>query len=692
MEVAIDFETYLISEDQPNPKPVCLSYAYYKTDGVMVKLESGVVAGSDIQKQLEVFKNNNAKLIAHNLKFELGVIHTWIPSLREWVYELLNEGQVHCTLLSEKLHAISENTDLNTSFSLAALVQKYFEEDISAGKNEPDAWRTRYSELDGLPIDQYPQEAYDYALQDSIYALKIFELQKNYSRDINTVRADFLLNMSGSNGIFVDMDRVNTLHSELEAILNPAYARLEELGFAVKNKDGTYKKKQKDLREWVKKNVKEGLAYSRTGAISLKGEHLSHYRPKHEILDTVLTIAEYEKILTGFILTSKGANSSKKLLECNGLIRTTYNPAVTTGRTSSSSSSFYPSVNIQQMPREVKGVSYDVRNCFRAREGFKLVSIDYSGLELCSTASQLFKVFERSEMKRLLNSGNKPIDLHSYFACKVMSQDLKREVTYEEFVANKKDKEYGRYRQICKALNLGFPGGIGYDNMRSILYSNDIDIPLTSIKAAVSEAQATLYLKIAKEHSDSVRVRRTKKYQWELVVDPLVKLKQQMFDIYPELREFLRERHEKYLNGRSKKVKNEFNEWEDEPMYNIIINGFQRKDLTYTQLCNSFLMQTPSAQGAKQMLWDFAWTFRNDPNINLLAFIHDEVVFEVRKDVDWKNYVAEVSRLMIQSMQKVLKGVRVAVEASVMTHWQKSGGEYEVGYFIDPNSTELKEI
>jgi hypothetical protein len=84
--------------------------------------------------------------------------------------------------------------------------------------------------------------------------------------------------------------------------------------------------------------------------------------------------------------------------------------------------------------------------------------------------------------------------------------------------------------------------------------------------------------------------------------------------------------------------------------------------------------------------------YRSDDNIHLLAFIHDEVVFEVRADLDWKGYVEEVSRLMIESMQKVLKGVRVAVEASVMTHWQKSGGEYEVGYFMNPGEKELRKV
>jgi hypothetical protein len=524
--------------------------------------------------------------------------------------------------------------------------------------------------------------------------------------------------------MLIDKDRVNFLKEELLYKINPIYEKVIELGLGGRAKKKNSKKKmrpvikytedeedpcEKPLELGFKKNMKglrkyiqdnaETLIYTKKGGISTSMESLSQYIPKegadenfYTILNTFTELSIYEKILTAFIPPLEWA------VEEDCIIRTNYNPIVSTGRTSSFGSALYPSVNIQQMPRKLKDVTYDIRNCYKVRDGYKLVSIDYSGLELCATAHQLNEVFGASRMKDLLNEGDFPTDLHSKFAAQVMSMEKNTHITYEEFLKNKKIGDYAMYRQICKALNLGFPGGIGYEVMGSQLFKSGVNIPKITLKGAdgrtmtaCSEKQALYYASILRAKSDNIRIKRIGKFQWVFILDELVGLKKRYYEMYPEIEIFLKEKHNDFLTGEVKMKKNEFGEWEKDPLYKFDICGMQRNYATYTKFCNGFLMQTPSAKGAKEMLWDIGQLTQENPDIILDAFIHDEIVIEVADNEHFEKNVDSVAKIMIQSMQKVLNSVRIAVEASGMVHWSKDGdGSFDRLYWVDPKSNVLR--
>ena len=114
-------------------------------------------------------------------------------------------------------------------------------------------------------------------------------------------------------------------------------------------------------------------------------------------------------------------------------------------------------------------------------------------------------------------------------------------ITYETFLANKKKKGYARYRQICKALNLGFPGGIGYEVMGGQLFKQGVDIPKVTLKGeegkpliAFTEKQATYYMQLGRQKNPNLRMKRIGKCAWIFIVDELVGLKARYFDMYPE--------------------------------------------------------------------------------------------------------------------------------------------------------------
>lgn len=650
MLISLDFETHLISKEQIFPKPVCLS----SYDGAEAFLYVGYKEIHEfLTKTLE-----NDTIIAHNAVFECGVIIAHYPDLVNKVFKALEEGRIICTRINEKLLDILREKPLNRA-TLAALVMHYFKEDLSASKTD-DAWRMRYSELEDTPLEDWPQEAIDYAIDDSIWAYKIHKIQKPVDGDLSLQSAVYL-NLMGATGIEIDNERVTLLKEEIMKYLQPRYDYLEKEGFCdkVPGKECP-RKKMKKLKEHIASmNIQK--RYTKKENISATAESLEFYLSQQadSILAAFFEIATYEKVLTAYVAR----------MAATDIIYSQYSTTMTTGRTSSSGSKLFPSMNIQQMPRKVPNVSYDIRNCFVPRPGFKILSIDYAGLELCSTAHQLYKTYGKSSMRDLLNSGDKPTDMHSHLAARLKG------VTYEHFMEHK--SEYSDARQKAKPINLGFPGGIGYDTMRHLLWRDGIKTYYNILMTAKTKKELWWYK--CEMALPDVRIARIKKDEYALVQDELVILKREFFNLYPELECFLKETHNKFLDGNVKYMKNEFDEWEEEPMYSYNIYGHKRSWCTYTALCNGFLMQTPSAIGAKKATCAVMKKYYNHPDVHPLAFIHDEILFEIRESR--MDIVEDLADIMIDEMKSVLDSVRITVEASMMDHWQKEDGFFTKQYW-----------
>lgn len=678
--IAIDFETDLISAQSPIPAPVCLSWATSDSTGLEVGMDK-------MANFLVRAFNGETRIVAHNLKFELLVIYTHFPGLRQQLWEYLENvkyPQVYCTMLFEVLLSnISKKETLQ--YGLADLVQKYFKTDISSDKTGEDAWRLRYSELRGVSLENWPEAAVKYAIDDSVWALKVYHAQKELGKPLKLVehvQADFTLNLMAATGMTVDHARVQQLEDELKASVADDIQLLKEGGFITTKMNGEIVKNVKVFREYIANNYKN-LEYTKSKQISVAGESLQKYileDPK-DVLVSFLNVVSKEKVQTAFV---------ERLKEADPLIRTSYEAIKRSGRTSSRTTKTYPSVNIQQMPRKVEGVTYDIRACFIPREGFELVSIDYSGLELSATANQLQRVFGRSAMADTINSGQEPVDMHSKLACKIASIKQKRFISYEEFMQNKKSPENKHFRQMAKPINLGFPGGIGYDTMRHLMYKEGVQTKYEVLESFPSETRASHIAYNLKQKYPNIRVARTGFKEWSIVYDELVGFKTALFSLYPELGQFLRHEHEKYQTSEFVAMKNEWGEWESEKAYAFDTSGVRRDFCTYTAFCNGYLMQTPAAAGAKSAVYHIVKEFYEDADMNPLAFIHDEIIFEVRANSTRKfEIIDRVAELMITSMQRALPHVRIAVEASLMDYWTKSGGKWEAQYWINAKESTL---
>ena len=648
----IDYETHLIGEGAIFPKPVCLSS--HSENGSFIFV--GMV---EMEQRLRKWLTNGDTIGAHNATFEWGVTVTHFPHLTQLVFKALEEGRLVCTQIREQHIDINREKPIIRT-NLAALVQHYFKVDISETKTA-DSWRLRYSELDGIPIAEWPQEAIDYSIEDSVWAYKIYKKQIEVDT-LLSMRSSLYLNLMAAQGMTISQERVMTLKQEVMTILQPHYDYLVEHGFCtkVKGKD-IPRKNMKKLKEHIE--VKDmDFMYTAKGSISVTGEALEYYRGQEpdEVLKRFADIGVYEKVLSAFVSRMEG----------NEKMYSSYSTVKSTGRTSSSGSSFYPSLNIQQLPRTVEGVTYDLRNCFVPRKGFKILSIDYAGLELSSTAHQLYSVYGKSKMREVVNGGDTPVDMHSVLAAYI------QKISYDEFISRKKELKH--VRTLAKPINLGFPGGLGFDTMRKLLYMAGIKTKFKILHKATRKEDLVYFL--YNLDAPDLRIARLNKDEWGLVQDELVELKRKFFSLYPELEDFLKHKHKSYImTGKTKWAKNDYGEWELEDVYKYKVGSFERSWCTYTAFCNGFLMQSPAAQGAKGAVSAICKEFYGHKDLIPKAFIHDEILFEVREDRE--DLIEKAAYIMIDEMQKVLKSVRITVEASLANEWTKTGEYWDKKYW-----------
>lgn len=187
--LAWDFETYAFTRENTTltPTPVCISYA--RCNG-----ESGVLAHCDegFEELIEEITNpelTDTLRIAHFNAFDTGVIFKHYPHLRTKLFDCFEAALFEDTMIREKLlnltvHGWIDDGELpngeyvRKNYGLADLMADRFKIDMSDVKKAEDAWRLRYKELYNMPAHTYPREAFDYALFDSVYALKIYQDQE----------------------------------------------------------------------------------------------------------------------------------------------------------------------------------------------------------------------------------------------------------------------------------------------------------------------------------------------------------------------------------------------------------------------------------------------------------------------------------------------------------------------------------
>lgn len=403
--IAFDTETYLITPDMLAPRLVCVSFSdpphlLNRPDG--------------LDRVAELLADEETRLVGHNVAYDLGVIAAEDPArFLPLIFAAYASNRIADTKVREQLAqlAIGQLRFMpkvgRTRYDLGALTTRH-RCGLTLDKTE-DSWRLHYRELDGIPVEEYPEEAKRYAIDDALATLRVYQSQRDHDDEYNQTRAAWALHLMTLRGIAIDPEAVAELESQLTADVAVKREALAASGLIRKN--GT--KDTKAIRARVEAAYKHPPKTPK-GATATDRQTLNE--SGDDDLIALAALGAVDKLLKTYVPSLKrpAAHPSYALL-------------METGRTSSSRP------NIQNLPR-----NGGIRECYIPRPGHRLYSIDYSTLELAALAQVCRDLFGFSEMGDAINAG---ADLHQELAD-----------------AAKID------RQTAKAGNFGFCGGMSAES------------------------------------------------------------------------------------------------------------------------------------------------------------------------------------------------------------------------------------
>jgi DNA polymerase I-like protein with 3'-5' exonuclease and polymerase domains len=620
MLVALDLETFLMDKDNVSPKPVCLSY--YSEYG-----DRGIVAGDDRIKEVMQGFLQHEELIFHNAKFDLGVIATHYPDLIEDIFTALSDRRIHCTQIREQLYILStKGTSSKLGESLSNVVERRLGKDISRYKKGDGVWRLRYSELYGMHPREYPFGAKKYCILDVKDTLAVYKHQQENKSNtgngsMNTehlqVYTSFALQLSTIQGVCVDRKYASEISDRDMKKYNSALDDLVNLGYANRNNKGEIVKENKKIKEYLADKYPDDVKYTTHSVnpqVKIGLEDLKKL-PSDELIDKLIVIGELQKNCTTYYPPLK-----------NDRLHPNYGILKATGRTCSYSTSLYPSINIQQLPRDE-----GIREALVPKPGNVFIGCDYEGLELCSVSQTTLNLFNESGMADKINSG---YDLHSYMGSVLMG------ISYEEFMKRKdeKDSEVLHWRSVAKPINLGIPGGM-YPRRMAEWARDNHGIDMTYKEA---KGYRKLYMKE-----------------------------------YPEIQKFFNYITKKYgrdgamsysVNGRHRA----------QCRFTDMSNGFLMQSLSADGAKIAVCDVTKAFYNKSNVLY----------GSNMIAFVHDEIIIETSKD-NIENKTKALANIMIEAMKCVMPDIRITCEAAVMDRWAKKGPFLHEGKFSKGGVHEL---
>ena len=315
----------------------------------------------------------------------------------------------------------------------------------------------------------------------------------------------------------------------------------------------------------------------------------------------------------------------------------TTNAVVSSARFSSRQTRLYPSLNGQNLPRDL-----GVRECLTADTGWLIAASDFSALELCSSAWRTMQIYGESRLLDLLQMGRCP---HSFYAAQLVKyldpeSDCAQTMTassyswedclerHDDFEAFKKiDPAYCKeWRTIAKPTGLGRPGGIGAARIQDLAW---------------------------KQYGKVVTLNQCKQ-----ALEVWAKC-------FPNNAHFLKDGIQKY--------KSEDGFYCYETPLGMVVD---RK--TYCATANGLFLQSPSAEGMAEAIYQTAmacldWTLQ-DPLFGCKPCddVHDELNVGIPRDAYVNVRVHRLQEIMETAMSSILEDVPIKTEAALMVHVSKN--------------------
>ncbi len=432
---AIDLETYLIQPYRLAPRPVSVAVAH-PSHRARLSLWSDWKGLPD------------GHLVGANVAYDMAVIAEWRPELLPAIWDRYDAGEVHDVQIVERMHDIATRGYAAKSYSLARLATDLLG-GVQLDKGD-DGWRLRYSELDGVPIEQWPPRAVKYAVDDATSTLEIWDLQVGRglpADEAAMTRKAWWLHLMACWGMRTDQDMARAFADRLQREHDELAARLVELGLmragyrtkpSKVNPEGRWQPPSRDTKaakDLIESVLGEATPRTEKGAVSTSE-------------DTCLAAVALSPDTPGLREYARFATVQKQLssdveIVSKPLIQTRWTVPLETGRVSATQ-------GVLTMSREGS-----MRACFRPPAGWVYIDADYSGLELSTVAQVLTYVTGSSRLAQAINDGTDP---HALVGSQLCGE------SYSAFVARLKagDKVAKNLRQTAKVANFGFPGGLGH--------------------------------------------------------------------------------------------------------------------------------------------------------------------------------------------------------------------------------------
>lgn len=581
-----------------------------------------------------------SRIVGMFLAYDLCVMMADDPEIVEDVFRAADEGRLHDIAIREALldiargcHGIDPETgrklddDEGAYYPLHVLVMRYFGIDIKDSKKNPDTWRTRYHELEHVPLSDWPAEAADYPRRDARHTIDVFLAQEkqaeqepnggNLHAEADQVRASLALQLASLWGVRTEEAAVTALRSKVEREWNENRKKFQEFG--IFRKDGT--KDTKKLRELVTLAYNNDPPFTPPSAKNPEGQVATDRDTLADSGDPVLE----DLAKAGKVDKYRSTYLPKIEQGIHVPINARFNPLVSTTRVSS---------DYQQLPQ--KG---GIRECHRSRPGRVYCSVDYGGLELRTMAQRAIWEVGYSKMADALLAKE---DVHSSAAATFLSE------TYASLLLKVKAKEPNAvsFRALAKIFNFGKGGGMGdaamayqaraKDNVKFCLLAKTCD------KCGIERQPVKVQGKVKMVCAACVAVSKKYGSLW--------------LEAWPEQKELFGIAKTLVRNG---------------SLTDAMIPGANilRGLCGYTQWLNT-PFQGLGAVGAKLATWRVAqemYTNRRSPlyGSRLVLQVHDELIAELLFLSPWQltDAAERMAEIMRQAMRETTPDLAGAIEA-----------------------------
>jgi len=389
-----------------------------------------------LEKLKNIFENEKIKKYGHNIKFDLKVLDSCGIKVKNITFDtmiasyLLNSGS--------RQHGLDSVTFSEFGF------EKISKDDL-LGKGKE---KITFSEVPLEKISIYSCEDADFTfrlVKKLSKDLKINKLEKLF-KNIEMPLMPILAKME-TNGIKIDKKLLLNLSDEINEKIKSLEKNIKKLAGIDFNINST-----QQLRDVLFNRLQiptKEVSKTKTG-LSTAADELFKLKDYHPIIKLIQEYRELNKLATTYI-DALPLLINKKTLR----LHTSYNQTVAaTGRLSSTEP------NLQNIPIRTE-IGNEIRKSFIAEDGYKLLSLDYSQIELRLAAhmsgdSKMIKAFKNNE------------DIHTATAAEI------NEVPFEKVTSN--------MRREAKAINFGILYGQGPHGL-----SQFADIPYARAKEFIDK-------------------------------------------------------------------------------------------------------------------------------------------------------------------------------------------------------------